>query len=589
MTFELDEARTFPVLLVEDNRGDARLVRELLEDADPGRYAVTHVQALADARQCLMEIGAGCVLLDLSLPDASRLEALMQLRAAAPEVPIVILSGLQDEMLAVKAVQEGAQDYLVKGRADGHAIGRSIAYAVERKHAELELAHRAMHDGLTGLPNRTLFLDRLKHALVRAKRHDAIVGVMFVDFATPRSRGDGGDAALEDRLLTVLADRLQEGLRASDTAARFGSHEFMVLCEDVADQRDVVTIARRILESVGEPVVFSTEQIEVEATMGIAITDGKGDGAESLLRNADAAMCGAREQGIALEVFDEDIRTRVRERVEMVRQLRRAVHERAFRLLFQPQVDLRSGEIVGLEALLRWDHPSRGLIEPVEFLWLAEEAGLINEIGDWVLEETCRQAGLWREAGPSRTPLRVCVDLSARQHPDPALVETVRRVVAEAGIAPSSLCLQITEGFVMRDAEAAVETLRAFKKLGVMIGIDEFGSSQSSLGALKRFPLDVIKVERSFVSGLGAKRGDTNGKPGGRTEEDAAIVSAVINMAHALGMLAVADGVETREQFEELKAFGCDVGQGQYFARPRPADAISELLGASQAIAVADA
>jgi diguanylate cyclase (GGDEF)-like protein len=570
MTLRLDEAQTFPVLLVEDNRGDARLVQELLKEAETGRFVVSHVERLEDARQSLMESGAGCVLLDLSLPDASRLEALMQLRAAAPDVPIVILSGLQDELLAVKAVQEGAQDYLVKGRVDGHAIGRSITYAVERKHAEMELSHKAMHDALTGLPNRTLFLDRLKLAVMRAKRaHHSVMAVMFVDLDGFKPINDTYGHEIGDQLLVALAGRLHDGLRASDTAARFGGDEFMILCEDVTGLQDVISIAQRILGAIEEPFVVGNERLEVRASMGIAITDGKGDTAESLIRNADAAMYGAKEQGVQFEVFDDDIRTRVRERVEMERQLRRAVQEGDFRLLYQPQVDLRSGEIVGLEALLRWDHPTQGLIEPGEFLWLAEETGLINRIGDWVLEETCLQAAQWRESGPRRTPLRVCVNLSARQHADPGLVETVRRIVAEAGIDPSSLCLGITERVVMSDADAAIEMLRALKSLGVVISIDDFGSSESSLGALKRFPIDVLKVDRSFVSGLG------------EDGEDAAIVGAVINMAHALGILTVADGVESREQVEHLKSFGCDVGQGHFFARPRPVEAIGELLGAA--------
>jgi diguanylate cyclase (GGDEF)-like protein len=568
MTLRLDEAQTFPVLLVEDNRGDARLVQELLKDADTGTFEVLHVERLADARQSLMESGAGCVLLDLSLPDASRLEALMQLRAAAPDVPIVILSGLQDELLAIKAVQEGAQDYLVKGRVDGHAIGRSITYAVERKHAEMELSHKAMHDALTGLPNRTLFLDRLKHAVMRAKRHHSVMAVMFVDLNGFKPINDTHGHEVGDRLLVALAGRLQEGLRGSDTAARFGGDEFMILCEDVSGLQDVISIAQRILGTIEEPFVIGDERLQVRASMGIAITDGKGDTAESLIRNADTAMYGAKEQGVPFEVFDEDIRTRVRERVEMERQLRRSVHEGDFRLIYQPQVDLNTGEIVGLEALLRWDHPTQGLVEPSEFLWLAEETGLMTRIGDWLLQETCRQAAQWQESGPSHTPLRVCVNLAPRQHGDPGLVDTVRRIVDEAGIDPSSLCLGITERVVMSDADSAIETLRALKSLGVVLSIDDFGSSESSLGALKRFPLDVLKVDRSFVSGLG------------EDGEDDAIVAAVINMAHALDILTVADGVETREQVDRLKSFGCDVGQGHYFARPRPAEAIAELLGA---------
>jgi diguanylate cyclase len=570
VTLRPDEATMFPVLLVEDNRGDARLVEELLKEAENGRFRVSHVERLADARQSLMENGAGCVLLDLSLPDASRLEALMQLRAAAPDVPIVILSGLQDELLAVKAVQEGAQDYLVKGRVDGQAIGRSITYAVERKAAEMELSHKAMHDPLTGLPNRTLFLDRLKHALLRAKRHHTLVGVMFLDLDTFKPINDTFGHEAGDRLLVALAGRLQDGLRGSDTAARFGGDEFMILCEDVSGQEDVLNIAQRILKRIEEPFEIGDERLAVRGSMGIAIADGQSDTAESLIRNADAAMYDAKQSEEPYEVFDDGIRTRVHERVEMERQLQRAVTDGGFRLLYQPQVDLRSGEIVGLEALLRWDHPERGLIEPVEFLWLAEETGLAGAIDEWVLAEACRHAALWIDAGPSHTPLRVCVNLSTQRSVAMELVGTVRRVIGEAGIDPTSLCLEVTEEVVLRDADAAIETLRALKDLGVTISMDEFGSSHSSLGALKRIPLDTLKVDRSFVAGLGEEASEG---------EDAAIVSAVINMAHALGLVTVADGVETREQLEYLKAVECDVGQGHYFARARPSEAIAELLG----------
>jgi diguanylate cyclase (GGDEF)-like protein len=567
VTLRLDEAKTFPVLLVEDNRGDARLVQELLKEADNGRFEVSHVERLADARRQLMEAGAGCVLLDLSLPDASRLEALMQLRAAAPDVPIVILSGLQDELLAVKAVQEGAQDYLVKGRVDGHAIGRSITYAVERKHAEMELSHKAMHDALTGLPNRTLFLDRLKHAVMRAKRHGTSIGVMFLDLDSFKPVNDTHGHEIGDELLVKLAERLQEGLRTSDTAARFGGDEFMILCEDVSDDQDVVNIAQRILKAIEEPFVIDTERLSVSASMGIAITDGREDSAESMIRNADSAMYGAKKQGARFELFDDGMRTRVHERMDLEKDLRRATEEGDFRLLYQPQVHLRSGEIVGLEALLRWDHPERGLVEPSEFLWLAEETGLISRIGDWVLEEACRQARLWREAGPGGSPLRVAVNISARQQGDPGLLDSVQRALAAWDIDPASLCLEITEGIVTEDEEGALRTLTSLKELGVVLSMGDFGSSQYSLGALKRFPLDILKVHRSFVSELGEQ------------PEDAAIVTAVISMAHALGLVTIADGVETREQLEQLKGLGCDVGQGFYFARPRPVEAIGELLG----------
>jgi diguanylate cyclase (GGDEF)-like protein len=558
------EAKTFHVLLVEDNPGDARLVQELLSET-ASQFELSHVVTLTDARQHLMAEGVDCVLLDLSLPDASRLEAPMQLRAAAPDVPIVILSGLQDELLAIKAVQEGAQDYLVKGRVDGAAIGRSITYAAERKALEMQMAHKAMHDALTELPNRTLFHDRLKHAVMRAKRHQSMLGVMFIDLDGFKPINDGLGHDVGDLLLKALGRRLQEGLRASDTAARFGGDEFMVLCEDVADEQHVISIAERLQGAVAEPFRIAGHDLTVSSSMGIVVSTGHEESAESLIRNADAAMYRAKRQGVAYEMFDDGMRSRVRARARTESDLHRAIEEREFRLLYQPQVDLRSGRVVGLEALLRWDHPERGVVEPAEFLWLAEETGMITKIGEWALRQSCLHARAWGARNGS--PLRVSVNLSARQHRDPDLVDLVERILTETRTDPATLCLEITESVLVTDADAAAPTLHALKGLGVKLSIDEFGTGHSSLGSLKRFPLDMLKVDRSFVSGLGT---DT---------EDAAIVTAIINLAHSLGLQTVADGVETKEQVDELRALGCDVGQGFYFARPRPSDAIAELLG----------
>jgi diguanylate cyclase (GGDEF)-like protein len=396
------QTKSFPVLLVEDNPGDARLVVELLSEATGDAFRVVHVEQLADARQEVMESGTGCVLLDLSLPDAARLEALMQLRAAAPDVPIVILSGLQDELLAVKAVQEGAQDYLVKGRVDGEAIGRSIRYAVERKALEMQTAHKALHDHLTGLPNRDLFHDRLKHAITRAKRHDSLIGVMFLDLDGFKPINDKLGHDVGDKLLVALARRLEDGLRGSDTPARFGGDEFVVLCEDVADEQHVIAIGERLQRAIAEPFMIDNHELNVTSSMGVVVSDGREHGAGELIRDADEAMYRAKHQGISYEVFDEAMRSRVRARARTETDLQRAVDEHEFRLLYQPQIDLRSGEIVGLEALIRWDHPQRGVVEPGEFLWLAEETGLITRIGEWVLRQSCLQARAWACAADGR-------------------------------------------------------------------------------------------------------------------------------------------------------------------------------------------
>ncbi len=566
----MHKPKTFPILLVEDNPGDARLVREMLADVTNAQFDVEHVERLAEARERLMQNGSGCVLLDLSLPDANRLEALMQLRAAAPNVPIVILSGLQDELLAVKAVQEGAQDYLIKGRVDGDSLGRSISYAIERKQSEMDLARRAMHDSLTGLPNRALFLDRLIHAVAWSRRHHSTFSVLFVDIDRFKVVNDSLGTKTGDQVLIEVARRLGAALRNTDTAARFGGDEFIVLCEEISDEQQAVRVAERIIKSVEAPFELEADTIHVTASIGIVVATGTDvDEPEALVREADSAMYRAKKRGVSCELFDNDLRSRVAERKQIEADLRDAIERKEFRVLYQPQIDLRSGEIFGVEALVRWDHPERGLLEPSEFLWLAEETGLIVSIGTWVLEQALEQGRRWLAAAPDK-PLKISVNLSARQHADPNLLHVVERALEGTGVDAQHLCLEITETVMMEDVEASSETLKALKAIGVEISVDDFGSGYSSLGSLKRFPVDTLKVDRSFVAGL----------DGGTAGEDVAIVTAVISLAHTLGLKAVAEGVETAEQLEQLRALDCDIAQGFYFARPRPAAAIDELLGA---------
>ena len=572
MDLTLDKPKSFPVLLVEDNPGDARLVREMLLDASNTKFDVRHVDRLADARQKLMEDDTGVVLLDLSLPDARRLEALMQLRAAAPDVPIVILSGLQDELLAVKAVQEGAQDYLIKGRVDGEGLSRSINYAIERKQAEMKLAHRAMHDPLTGLPNRVLFLDRLTHAVAWSKRHRSTFAVLFVDLDRFKLINDTLGHETGDQVLVGVAHRLEDVLRSSDTAARFGGDEFIVLCEDISNDEQTIRIAERIIASIEEPLELENDNVFVSASIGIVVASNTETEPEILIREADAAMYRAKKRGVRCELFDSELRERVAERRKVEQELKDAIINDEFRVLYQPQVDLQTGRIFGVEALVRWDHPGHGLLAPADFISLAEETGLIIPIGSWVLKEALQQGQRWRSARPD-LPLQISVNLSARQHEDPDLVARVEQALTETGTNPADLCLEVTETVVMEDVAFTLATFKALKALGTKLSIDDFGTGYSSLSSLKRFPVDSLKVDRSFVAGLGHANG--NGA------EDVAIVTAVISLAHTLGLTAIAEGVETSEQLDELRDMECDMAQGFYFARPRPALAIGELLGAA--------
>ncbi len=561
------QANGFPVLLVEDNPGDARLVVELLAEATGSAFRVTHVEHLADARRHVMGAGPGCVLLDLSLPDAAHLEALMQLRAAAPDVPIVILSGLQNELLAVRAVQEGAQDYLVKGRVDGEAIGRSIRYSVERKALEMQTARKALHDPLTGLPYRTLFEDRLKHAVARAKRHESLIGIMLLglDGFEAITAAHGHDVG--DKLMVALAGRLADGLRGSDTPARFGGEAFVVLCEDVADEQHVIAIAERLQRVIAAPLRIEHHELHVTSNLGVVVSNGREQRGAELIRNAGEAMQRARRAGLAYEVFDERMRSRTRARARIQSDLERAIEEREFRLLYQPQIDLHSGEIVGLDSSIRWDHPARGVIEPSEFLWLAEENGLIARIGEWAVRQACLQARAWFVRSGRRLP--VTVSLAGREHRDPDLVGRVERALTETRTDPAMLCLAITESMAVGDAAGAMSALH---RLGVALALHEFGTGNSALGSLKRFSLDALKIDRSFVSGLESD------------PEDVAIVTAITTLAQSIGLRTIADGIETKSQLESLRELGCDIGQGGYFARPRPSEAITELLGSREPV-----
>jgi diguanylate cyclase (GGDEF)-like protein/PAS domain S-box-containing protein len=436
-----------------------------------------------------------------------------------------------------------------------------------RKSYESQLEHQATHDPLTGLPNRALLIERLNGALERARRHGTRVAVLFLDLDHFKVINDslGHDAG--DQVLVALAARLRRALRPGDTVARFGGDEFVVLCADLVHPLDAAAVAERMRTVLSGPLPVGDSEIFVGVSAGIALSDGEGADAGALIRDADAAMYRAKQRGRARwEMFDHAMRADAVDRLDTESSLRRAEERGELDLRYQPIVSLATGTVVGVEALLRWEHPERGLLSPAEFIGVAEETGLIVPMGAWVLERACREVARWQRTLPDLDPLRLSVNLSGRQLGQPGLVEVVRDILASTDVAPEQLELEITESVLMDDVETSGETLRALKQLGVKLVVDDFGTGYSSFSYLRRFPVDVLKVDRSFVDGLGEGTDDT------------AIVTAIVSLAHTLGLQAVAEGVETPEQLAELRRVGCDLAQGYLFSRPGTGDDMATLL-----------
>ncbi len=476
---------------------------------------------------------------------------------------------------------------------DGHSFGRVWTFSdiTERKSYEERLAHQAFHDGLTDLPNRTLFLDRVEHALTRLDRAGKSLAVLFIDLDRFKIINDTMGHEKGDTVLREFSRRLQAALRPGDTAARFGGDEFTLLLEDLSGLEDAKHVTERLIESLQAPFLFEGRELEITSSIGVAMSFSALDKAADLLRNADIAMYRAKNKGKArYEIFDTQMSARALERLQLEIELRQAVKWSQLRLTYQPLIDLESSKVIGTEALVRWDHPERGVIAPSEFIPIAEESGMILPIGTWVLREACRQAKAWQVQYPAHAPLKMSVNLSAKQIQGSHLVAQVAQILEETGLDASFLELEITESAVMEDAEATVQILEELKRLGVKLALDDFGTGYSSLAYLERFPLDVLKIDRSFVAqvgktgrnGNGHTNGQTNGPSKNGASERSVIMQAVQTLGVGLGMSITAEGIETTEQLTEMREMGCAVGQGFYWAKPLSANALGALLHSAQ-------
>jgi diguanylate cyclase (GGDEF)-like protein/PAS domain S-box-containing protein len=684
------------LLLVEDNPGDARLLREMFNEQGLHNTELTHVECIREAEKYLAERVFDVVVLDLGLPDAKGLAAVRKAHAAAPRVPLVVLTGLDDDALAAQALQEGAQDYLIKGQIDGRGLLRALRYAIERKVMEealftekeraqvtlnsigdavactdilgnitflnlvaekmtgwsvqkaaglpmaevlrildaasrettpnpmemalgrnrtvhlppncilirrdgfetpiedcvspihdrdgqatgavivfrdvsaaramaLQMAHSAQHDFLTGLPNRMLFTDRVTQAIALAERHVKKVGVLFLDLDGFKHINDSLGHPFGDKLLQSIVKRLLGCVRGSDTVSRQGGDEFVVLLSEMEQSEDAALTAGRMLKAVAEAHPIDQHDLHVTTSIGVSVYPDDGLDAETLIKNADTAMYQAKENGRqSYQFFKPAMNVRAVERQSIEESLRRALERNEFALHYQPKINLRTGEITGAEALIRWTHPLRGPVPPGQFIPVAEDCGLILPIGQWVLREACKQARAWLDAGlPLAT---MAVNISAMEFRDDNFLENVFATLKDTRLDPRALELELTESVLMKRAESTASVLKTLRASGVQVAVDDFGTGYSSLSYLRKFPIDALKIDQSFVRQITTAPDETT------------IVTAVISMGRSLKLRVVAEGVETRRELEFLQAQQCDEAQGYYFSRPVVAQQFAQLL-----------
>jgi diguanylate cyclase (GGDEF)-like protein len=564
------------ILVIDDEQANVRLLERLLLSG-----GFTEVRGVTDPRDAMAlfdEMQPDLVMLDLHMPHLDGYAVLDLLRAKlAPNeyLPILVLTADTTREAKERALSNGARDFLTKPLERTEVILRTrnlletrylhLALKDENRSLEAKLVHQAFHDSLTGLANRALFRDRAQHAIARSERGER-VAIVLLDLDDFKSVNDTLGHGEGDRLLITVGERLLKATRGCDTVARIGGDEFAIQLEGMQHDDDALFVVNRIVEALRVPVRLHGREASVAASIGVAYAHGA-DRVDELVRNADVAMYRAKDDGKGLYVvYEPEMYTALLDRLELEADLRLAVDRGEFGIVYQPIVELETGALTGVEALVRWLQPGKHAASSASFIPLAEQTGLIVPIGRWVLREACRQGREWQLASPANTAPTISVNVSARQLADPNFASDVASVLADTRLPPDRLILEITETVLMSNATSVVDRLHELKAIGVRLAIDDFGTGYCNLSYLQHFPIDILKIDRSFVTNVAKNNGDT------------ALASSIVGLATALQLHTVAEGVEDADQRSQLIALGCGYGLGYLFAKPVTAEAIGELL-----------
>jgi len=568
-----------PTILIID---DEEPIRDLLEDILCARYECTKVCSAEEALNVLEGNVFDLVISDINMKGISGLELLRHVHRDCPDTVVLMISGGQTIESAVEAIRGGAFDYLMKPLELNHieaAVDRAFRHHVllhEKRSYEnnleevvrqrtAQIEYLAYYDALTDLPNRTLFVDRVSQALTLAQRQPQLVGVLLLALDRFKKINDTLGQAVGDQCLVEIATRLRGCVKEGDTIARLNSDEFALLLSQVKATEELAELSRLIAEALKPSFYLQGQEVYVTASFGISIFPDDGNDSDTILKNAGAALYQAKKLGgNTYRFYTSDMNARAVKRLALETSLRTAIEKEELVLYYQPQIDYTTHMVVGAEALVRWQHPTLGLLPPSEFIPLAEDTGLILQLGAWVMRTACAEAGTWRDYGLGR--IRVAVNVSACEFRRPDFFESLVEILKETGLDSSCLELELTETTIMENAEAAVALLTKIRKLGVKIAMDDFGTGYSSLSYLKCLPIDTLKLDRSFVNGSTTD------------PDDAALVVAVITLAHSFRLQVIAEGVETEEHLRFLRLLGCDGGQGYLFGKPMPADVFRASL-----------